>query len=193
MKRHVGCLVAAALVCFWGSFCAAAEFEVEPGFVRLDNGKDLTGWYGSRWSGEPTGDARGWSVVEGAIHLDAKEGGSHLFCRKPHSRDCVIRLQFRAAKAADSGLSLHGKQFQVRDYVNSLPDTKRYAPFCKPPGEWNDLELDITGGVAVIKLNGQVIEKAWKIGPAADRGLGLQREKGDFDFRYIRVQEKGAQ
>ena len=129
-------------------------------------------------------------MVDGAIHLDCKSAKSHLFSKKKFSGNCVIRLQFRAAKAADSGLCLHGKQFQLRDYPNSYPDTKRYAPHCKPPGEWNDLELDIADGVAAIKLNGQVIEKAWKIGDDADRGLGLQREVGDFDFRYVRMKEK---
>jgi len=151
------------------------KFQLEPGFLRLDNGKDLTGWFAAKWSGQKTGDPRGWSVVDGAIHLDAKIATSHLFCETKHS---------------DSGLALHGKQFQVRDYPNSHPDTRKYAPFSKPPGEWNDLELDITDGVAVIRLNGQVIEKAWPIGDAADRGLGLQREVGDFEFRRIRLREK---
>jgi hypothetical protein len=168
----------------------AEEFKLEPGFVRLDNGKDLAGWFEAKWSGEKTGDSRGWSVVDGAIHLDAKTAKNHLFSRRTYSRNVVIRLQFRAARAADSGLNLHGKQFQVRDYVNSLPDTKKYAPACKPPGQWNDLELDITDGVAVIRLNGKVIEKAWKIGTNPKLGLGLQRELGDFDFRYIRLKEK---
>ena len=169
---------------------AAEQLKLEPGFVRLDNGKDLTGWYGARWSGENTGQMGGWSVVDGAIHLDAKTARDHLFSEKKYSRDAIVRLQFRAAEAADSGLNVHGKQFQVRDYVNSLPDTRKYAPACKPPGQWNDLELDLTDGVAVIKLNGTVIEKAWKIGTAPDCGLGLQREKGDFDFRHIRLKEK---
>jgi hypothetical protein len=90
----------------------------------------------------------------------------------------------------DSGLCIHGRQFQVRDYPNALPDTKKYAPFSNRAGEWNDLELDISDGVAVIKLNGQIIEKAWKSGTDAGRGLGLQRELGEFDFRYIRLKEK---
>ncbi len=171
--------------------CEAAEqFPLEPGFVRLDSGKDLTGWYGSHWSGQPTGSNQGWSVVDGAIHLDCKAARGHLFSKHSFSPNAVVRLQFRAAKAADSGLCVHGDQFQVRDYVYSLPDTQRYAPACKPPGQWNDLELDLTNGVAVIKLNGKVIEEAWRSGAATDVGLGLQREKGDFDFRCIRIKEK---
>ncbi len=168
----------------------AEDFKLDPGFVRWDTGKDLSGWYASTWSGKPVGEPVGWSVVHGAIHLDAKKAKSHLFSKKKFSPNCVIRLQYRAAKGADSGLCLHGKQFQLRDYPNSLPDTKRYAPYAKPPGQWNDLELDIAQGVVVIKLNGKVIEKAWKLGDHADRGLGLQKEVGDFDFRYVRVQEK---
>ena len=168
----------------------AEELKLEEGFVRWDNGRDLSGWYASQWSGRPTGDPSGWSVVAGAIHLNAGAATGHLFSKAKHSRHCVIRLQFRAAKAADSGLALHGKQFQVRDYPHSLPDTKKYAPPAKGPGQWNDLEIDITDGVAVIRLNGTPIEKAWRIGDNPDRGLGLQREKGDFDFRFIRVREK---
>jgi hypothetical protein len=169
---------------------SAEDFKLEPGFVRLDTGKDLAGWYPSTWRGKNTGDADGWSVVEGAIHLDCAQAKSHLFSKKTFSPNAVLRLQYRAAKGADSGLCLHGKQFQLRDYPNSYPDTKKYAPAAKPHGQWNDLELDVTDGVAVIKLNGRVIEKAWKIGDDTDRGLGLQREVGDFDFRYVRLKEK---
>ena len=171
--------------------CQAAEdLQLEPGFVRLDNGKDLTGWFGARWSGEKTGNHNGWSVSDGAIHLDVNAANSHLFHEKTFSPNVVIRLQFRATKAADSGLCIHGEQFQVRDYINSLPDTQKYAFACKPPGQWNDLELALTDGVAVIRLNGKVIENAWRAGKNTKIGLGLQREKGDFDYRFIRLEEK---
>lgn len=174
----------------WRRQTSKETFQPEPGFVRLDNGKDLTGWFGAKWSGEKTGDTAGWSVVDGAIHLDSEAARSHLFNEKTFSKDAIIRLQFRAARVADSGLCIHGRQFQVRDYPNALADTKKYAPFSNRAGEWNDLELDISNGVVVIKLNGQVIEKAWETGTDFDRGLGLQKELGEVDFRYIRVKEK---
>ena len=105
-----------------------------------------------------------------------------------HSRNCIIRLQFRATAGADSGIYIHGKQFQVRDYPKAGP--AEYASAAKPAGEWNELEFDISDGVAAVKLNGKVIEKAWKIGSAADQGVGLQKEKGDFEFRYLRFRNK---
>ena len=157
----------------------ADEFQLEDGFTRLDNGKDLDGW---------TGNTTGWSVVDGAIHLDSKAARGNIYSKGTHSRDCIIRLEFRATKRADSGVFVHGAQLQVRDYPTAGP--KQYAAPAKPAGEWNVLEFDITGGVAVVKLNGEVIEKAWKIGSNAKQGIGLQKESGDFDFRRIRVKEK---
>ena len=161
------------------SIALAANPPVNDGFARLDNGKDLEGW-----SGDPTG----WSVVDGAIHLDSKKAKGHLYSKTPHSGNCVIRLQFRATPRADSGVYVHGKQLQVRDYPTAGPP--QYAKPAKPAGEWNDLEFDISDGVALVRLNGEVIEKSWPIGKNASQGLGLQKERGDFDFREIYLKEK---
>lgn len=182
MNRHRVAVFAFALVAVMvggAPVRSGDKFELEPDFTRLDNGKDLEGW---------TGKLDGWSVVDGAIHLDSKKAKGNIYSAKTHSGACVIRLQFRAAKGADSGVFIHGNQLQVRDYPKAGP--KQYAFAAKPAGEWNDLEWDITNGVAVVKLNGKVIEKAWKIGGNAKQGIGLQRESGDFDFRFIRMKEK---
>jgi hypothetical protein len=177
--KMVSLLALVALVGVANRGPAGEKFELEPGFTRLDTGKDLEGW---------TGNTAGWSVVDGAIHLDSKKAKGNIDSAKTHSGDCVIRLQFRATPGADSGVFVHGNQLQVRDYPKAGP--KQYAFAAKPAGEWNDLEWDITKGVAVVKLNGQVIEKAWKIGGNAKQGIGLQRESGDFDFRFVRIKEK---
>jgi hypothetical protein len=179
MNKHLGLIVASASFLILGLTAVSRsgdKLELEPGFVRLDNGKDLEGW---------TGKLDGWSVADGAIHLDSKKAKGDIYSVKTHGGDAVIRLQFRATKGADSGVYIHGKQLQVRDYPNAGP--KEYAKAAKPFGQWNDLEFEINGGVAVVRLNGQVIEKAWKIGGDAKKGVGLQRERGDFDFRFVRM------
>jgi hypothetical protein len=158
----------------------AEDFKLEEGFTRLDSGTDLTGW---------TGNLTGWSIKDGAIHLDAKLAKGNIYAEKTHSPSVVIRLQFRATPGADSGIFVHGSQLQCRDYPKAGP--RQYAFAAKPAGEWNELEFDVTDGTAVVKLNGQVIEKAWKIGKNAKQGVGLQKESGDFDFRYVRMKEKG--
>jgi hypothetical protein len=167
-----------ALTCQTGAV-RADDLRPEEGFTRLDSGKDLSGW---------TGDPAGWSVQDGAIHLDARAAKGNIYSGSPHGRDCIIRLQFRASPKADSGVYIHGKQFQVRDFPTVGP--RPYAGPCRPAGQWNDLEWDITDGIAVVRLNGAVIEQAWPIGNRADQGLGLQKETGDFEFRFIRLKEK---
>ena len=179
MNRHSVVFAVIVIASLGAPSRSGEKFELEPGYTRLDNGKDLDGWIGK---------LDGWSVVDGAIHLNVKKAKGDIYSTKTHSGDCVIRLQFRAVKGADSGVYVHGKQLQVRDYPNAGP--KQYAFAAKPFGEWNDLEWDISKGTAVVKLNGQVIEKAWKIGNDAKKGIGLQREVGDFDFRFIRMKEK---
>jgi len=184
MKRHLPLLL--VLIALPTTATApAADFQLEEGFVRLDNGKDLAGWVNRG------GD---WSVVDGAIHLEysSPPPGGALFSTHKHGRDCVVRLQYRASHGGDSGVFLHGAQFQVRDYENSYPDTKRLAEFDRPAGEWNDLEFDVTDGVAVVRLNGHVAAEAWKLGDKPELGVGVQKEQGNFDFRYIRVKEKAA-
>ena len=175
MRRVLSLLVVLALI----PAARADEFKLEEGFVRLDNGKDLAGW---------TGNLTGWSVKEGAIHLDVKMAKGNIYSETKHGGNVIIRLQFRAAPGADSGVFVHGNQLQVRDYPKAGP--KQYAFAAKPAGEWNELEFDITNGTAEVKLNGQVIEKAWKIGSNAAQGIGLQKEAGDFDYRFIRIKEK---
>jgi hypothetical protein len=171
-------LVALALAAM-ATRAPADEFQLEEGFKRLDNGTNLDGW---------NGQTDGWSIVDGAIHLNSKEAKGHLYADATHGKSCVIRLQFRATPKADSGVYIWGNQFQVRDYPTAGP--QQYASAAKAAGEWNDLEFDITDGVATVKLNGQVIEKDWKIGNQSKKGVGLQTERGDFDFRYVRVKEK---
>jgi len=160
---------------------ALQAVETEKVLTQLDNGKDLNDW---------TGNLTGWAVVDGAIRLVAGDARGNIYSKTRHTANCIIRLQFRATEGADSGVYIHGKQFQVRDYPKAGPS--HYATAAKSVGQWNELEFDITDGVAVVKLNGKVIEKAWKIGTNADEGLGLQKERGDFDFRYIRFREKTA-
>ena len=107
----------------------------------------------------------------------------------PFSGGAILGDRIRMQRhTPDSGVFIHGKQLQVRDYPNAGP--REYAAPARPAGQWNDLEFDITGGVAVVRLNGKVIEKTWRIGNNPKQGIGLQREVGDFDFRHIRIREK---
>jgi hypothetical protein len=179
LRLIVGFALAVAAPLLEVTSAAADEFQLEEGFTRLDNGENLDGWNGRK---------EGWSVVDGAIHLTLREAKGHLYSDKTHTSNCVIRLQYRATQRADSGVYVWGNQFQVRDYPTAGP--QEYAGAAKPAGEWNDLEFDLADGFAKVTLNGTLIEGKWTIGQQSKKGFGLQRERGDFDFRHIRIREK---
>jgi hypothetical protein len=179
-SRTATFILLAAVTASLGALTSAAgeEFQLEPEFTRLDNGENLDGWNGRK---------EGWSVVDGAIHLDLHHAKGHLYSNQTHSRNCVIRLQFRATPRGDAGVLVWGAPFPLRDFLAIGP--KIYVAAAKPAGEWNDLEIDMTHGTAVVSLNGKFID-TWKIGEQSKKGVGLMRKRGDFDFRYIRIMEK---
>jgi hypothetical protein len=74
-----------------GLVAQAGGDDPPPGFTKLFNGKDLTGWK------VPEGDNGHWKVVGGVIDYDAKseaKGDKNLWTAKPY-RDFVLRIDWR--------------------------------------------------------------------------------------------------
>ena len=163
------------------------DFKLENGFTSLFNGSDLTGWVlNAKGKSTPldkqtaTQDGK-WKVVDGTIMLTAGANGN-LYTKDSFDKDFQLKLEFKPAKNADSGLFIRGKQLQVRDYANAGP-YKSLKTF--HTDGWNLLEVTVTGQTAECKCNGELIEKAFaipKTGP-----IGLQTERGNFAFRRIRI------
>jgi hypothetical protein len=198
MKRYVRKLVGLTLVlgavaALSGHGQAADDFKVEPGYTELFNGKDLTGWKIGKNGKDALGDKtdaadKRFEVKDGVIVVNAKDakgkgGIKDLYTVKEFNKDFHLKLEFRAAPKADSGLYLRGPQLQVRDY----PTVGPYKKVKFNPGDWNQLEVTVKGTVAECKCNGEVIEKAFKV--PAKGGIGLQAETGKFEFRRIRIKE----
>ncbi len=83
---------------------AYTEGGIEPGFVRIFNGKDLTGW---------DGDPRLWSVKDGAIcGKTTKEKPAHgnTFCiwRAGKLKNFILKLKFRIQNG-NSGVQYRSK------------------------------------------------------------------------------------
>jgi hypothetical protein len=136
----------------------------EEGFVSLFNGKDLTGW---RYVPTPkeslegktaTADGR-IEVKDGVILVNEKDnagkgGIKDLYTVADFNKDFILRLQFRAAPRADSGVYIRGPQFQVRDYPTVGP-YKNLKTF--KDGDWNDLEIKVRGNVTITTVNGKTL------------------------------------
>ncbi|MEQ8791669.1 MAG: GDSL-type esterase/lipase family protein [Pirellulaceae bacterium] len=185
------------------------DFQVEPGFVSLFNGKDLTGW-GFRATPAPKGKrnpAVARPIVEEAVAFDGQTASSdgryvavngrlvvttpsegrriqQLWTTREFPNDFILKLEFRATPYADSGVFLRGPQLQCRDYLLAGPytDLKKYAP-----QEWNELVVTVKGTTAHCTCNGEVLDEALAV-PAAG-GIGLEGDRGQMEYRRIRIKQ----
>jgi len=168
------------------AFSAAAaradDFKIEEGYKSLFNGKDLTGWRlgKTKLDGKTATANKKWHVQEGVIVIDGG-GGGDIYTVADFNQDFHLKLEFRAAPRADSGVYIRGPQLQVRDYPRAGPYTK--VKFYDK--DWNELDITVKDKAALCKCNGEVIEKAFRVG--ATGGIGLQSEGGKFEFRRLRI------
>jgi hypothetical protein len=164
----------------------------EPGFKSLFNGKDLTGWrLGSAdLAGKTRTEDGRFAVKDGVLVItgspDSPPRMTEIDTRNSYDGDFTLRLEFRASENANSGLHLRDKvfahQLQIRDYprVGPYKDLKHYKP-----GDWNAIEVVVTGNKARCSCNGELLEAALEIPDAGP--LALQSELKVVEYRNIRI------
>ena len=155
--------------------------------VELFNGKDLTGWgykTGEKFDGKTESDDKRFSAKDGVLVVNPGTGIKQLWTTAVFPHDFELRLEFRAAVGADSGLFVRGPQLQVRDYLVAGPykDLKKYKP-----QEWNEVLVIVKGGVAHCTCNGEVLNESMKV--PATGGIGLEADKGQMEYRNLRLRE----
>src|SRR6202162_4721503 len=75
--------------------------------IELFNGKDLTGWgykTGEKFDGKTESDDRRYSWKDGVLTVHPGKGIRQLWTTATFPTDFELRLEFRAAVNADSGL-----------------------------------------------------------------------------------------
>lgn len=178
---------------------------VEPGFVTLYGGAGAAGWVQA--------GPGGFTEVEGTLRA---EGGMGLlwYARRPFA-DFTLRLDWLATRVEDnSGVFVRfpdpegdpwvavrqGYEVQIHDAAPGSQATgaiyRVKAPTAiasKSPGEWNALEVTVTGRQYTVAINGIVVNSFASTDPA--RGLsghvGIQNHDDDSPvrFRDIRIKE----
>ena len=174
--------------------CAGGQAKPDDGFVPLFNGKDLTGWgykKGAAWTedsvafdGKTEASDGRYTAKDGMIVVNPGKGIRQLWTTKEFPKDFELRVEFKAAVNADSGLFVRKPQLQVRDYLVAGPykTLKAYKP-----QDWNEIVVVVKGDTAHCTCNGEVLEAALKV--PATGGIGLEADRGEMDYRNLRLKE----
>jgi hypothetical protein len=173
------------------SLARADEFKPELGYISLFNGTNLTGWgyQTNNFDGKIASDDGRYSAKDGILTVNPHnpETGPRLrqlATSREFSNDFILKLEFRAATNADSGIFIRKPQLQCRDYLVAGPykQLKQYQP-----QGWNKIEAVVTNGVAYCTCNGEVLAAALKVpvtGP-----IGLEADRGQMEYRHIQLKE----
>ncbi len=191
-------LKTAAALAFTAAIATAADFQNEPGFVSLYNGKDLTGWgYRDKdykpipaetFNGKSEASDGRYTAKPGILtvnpHVEGKARFRQLYTVQEFPKNFHLKLEFRAAVNADSGIYVRKPQLQCRDYLVAGPykELKKYKA-----QDWNEIEVIVKDGVARCTCNGEVLEAALKL--PATGPIGLEADRGTMEYRNIRIKE----
>ncbi len=214
----ISAVAAAVCIAWWAILVPPAQAGSPQEFVRLYNGKDLSGWE------VQGGKIDAWKA-DGPMLSCVGPGGGWLRTARQYS-DFVLRLEYRLPPGGNSGVGIRfpgtgnpahdGMELQLLDddhpkyaklkaaqYTGSIyyqVAARRGAT--KPAGQWNRMEITARGPFITVVLNGQTITQAdidrytkaqGPYKPLADRPrvgyVGLQSHGTRVDFRNIELKD----
>ncbi|MGY8768012.1 MAG: GDSL-type esterase/lipase family protein [Pirellulales bacterium] len=187
-------------------------FELEPGYISLFNGKDLTGW-GFRktaprkkpkktrpnallfveikedisFDGKTESNDHRFAAINGRLVVTTPAEGrriQQLWTTAEFDGNFILKLDFRATPNADSGVFIRKPQLQCRDFILAGPytDLKEYRP-----QDWNELEVVVKDGVATATCNGELLTDNMAVPSTGP--IGLEGDRGQLEYRHIRIKK----
>ncbi|MEO7597839.1 MAG: family 16 glycoside hydrolase [Opitutus sp.] len=191
------------------------EFQIEPGYVSLFNGRDLTGW-GFRPTPQADIDAAKKRDAASArppvrFYSDAiqnfdgvattPEGryvvrAGKLVVTTPPEYRKIQQLWTQREFTEDFVLKLEFRATPNADsgvYLRGpqlqVRDYTVAGPYLQlknyRPQDWNELEVTVRGSIAVCVCNGEVLEAAFKVPSSGP--IGLEGDRGQMEYRRIRL------
>ena len=192
-----------------------ALFELEPGFVSLFNGRDLTGWGYRPTSAEDIEAARkrDASNPRPPVRVYTEEPISFSGRSKsPEGRYVVVDAKLVVSTPPEYRKiqQLWTEQEFPQNFILKLefratPNTDSGVYLRGPqlqvrdylvagpytslkayrPQDWNELVVTVTNNVAVCVCNGEVLEAAFRL--PATGPIGLEGDRGQMEYRRIRI------
>jgi hypothetical protein len=132
--------------------------DKEEGYVSLFNGKDLAGWkYGKEadLTGKTETFDKRFRVADGIIIAEEGKGIKDLYTIKDFNKEFNLKMEFRAALKADSGVYVRGPQLQVRDFIRRGEMKGKLTKFKND--DWNELSITVKNGVVSTVVNGKTV------------------------------------
>ena len=161
----------------------------EPGFTSMFNGHDLTGWgyLTNNFDGQTASMDGRYAAKNGRLIVMTSPQYrkiAKLSTTQKFPKDFTLKLEFRSAPYADSGIFIRQPQLQCRDYLIAGP----YTNLTKYKAQdWNEIVITVRGLAAHCTCNGEVLEEAYKV--PATGPIGLEGDRGQMEYRHIRYQE----
>jgi hypothetical protein len=145
------------LIAFGVPAAWADEFQAEPDFQLLFNGKDLTGWtyYKANLDGKTETADKRFEVVDGVIVANEGKGIRDLYTAGEFNGNFQLKMEFRASLKSDSGVYIRGPQLQVRDFIRR-GEHKHLASVFKND-DWNELDITVRNNQVTTSLNGKAV------------------------------------
>jgi hypothetical protein len=171
-----------------GEYLDARHAPVEPGWMPLCNGRDLTGWK-SLTPDRPMS----WKVEDGVMINDpAGKHGVNIYTEETFD-DFEIYYEYQIAENGNSGVFLRGLyEIQIIDDYGRPSDKPKdwgngglwgtQAPshnFSKPAGQWQSVYARLFGNCVTVFLNGHKVIDAYKLTKPTHKYKQLDLEHGD--------------
>ncbi len=163
-------------------FISGGEFKLEDGFKLIFNSKDFDGWKEAKGKKEAldgkTEAFKGrFKVEKGSIVIDYKtKGDSYIETAKEFGKDVTIRFDFKPGEGCNNDFFIRGSKFDITPKVKGVKD-----------GEWNTLEIIVTGDKIEHKINGESSRKGdLKVKSSP---FMVRAEFGVIEIKNLRVKE----
>jgi hypothetical protein len=171
--------------------------ELAEGWILLFDGDTLFGW-------KPFSDAN-WKAADGVISVSEGEPG--LLCTTSQFGNYVLKVDFRSAPGANSGVFLRtspdpadvtGKCYElnIAEAADNPFPTGSFVKRQRCQGnhdssDWQTFEVTADGGHFLVRLDGQVVLDYTDSKPLGRGFIGLQLNSGKVEFRNVKLKPLG--
>jgi len=172
-----------AFLLFGGVAAIADDFQPEPGFTLLFNGKDLDGWQTQTGKKKPLdGQTEAFQgrfrIKDGELVIDPSvKGDVRIETKREFGKTVTIRFEFKPDGKCNNDLFLLGTKFDIT--LAAIKSAKK--------DEWNQMEIVVKDGKAAFSCNGQLVSTIPTKGEKST--FAIRAEFGSIVIRKLRAGE----